>query len=997
MAHATRTIANSSANDEPVTRRYVEDALAQIRQMIVGLGAQNNQGARHANQFSRLAKVEFPKFNGDDVLGWIFKCDQFFLIDNTLEEEKVKIIYVHLFDKALLWHRQLIKTKGENISWTDYKDVIVLRFGSVYDDPMALLKNAKYDKSAKEYPDTFDTLLSRVKVSEEYAISLYLGGLPTEVEMCVRMFRPNTLFDAYCLTTLQEATLEALALLPKPNTPTPRSVRKQLTQKEYEEKRSKNLCSYCDQKYVPGHKCSGQLYSLLVLADNDEEEEEFLDADDSLLMNMFESVASHSKVEPRLQEIIGAYVEVFAVPTKPPPIRSQDHRIPLMPGTQPINIRPYRHPPVQKDAFEAMVKEFLDFGVIKHKQSSFASSVVMVKKKDNSWRTCVDYRSVIFTKLDLRSGYHQIRMYEDDIAKTAFRTHEGHYEFLVMPFGLTNAPLTFQAFMNDVFRAYLRKFTLVLFDDILIYSKSLEDHIQHLSMVLSTMRKHSLFAKESKCVFGTTHVEYLGHVISAKGVATNPKKIQAMQCWPSPTNIKQLRGFLGLTGYYISNEAQQAFTYLKNVMVQAPVLAFPNFNKPFVVETDASGVGLGAILQQEGHPIDYMSKTLAPRQQALSTYEKEFLAVLMALEKWRGYLLDRHFVIKTDHYSLKYLLDQKITTPAQMKWLPKLMGFDYEVGYKKGSDNATTDALSRREDGDTKKHYVIHNGQLLRKGKLVVCNNESLRKDLLAHFHEGDIGGHSGTDRQIEVLNRCLEGYLRCMTGEHPKDWFKLVSLAELWYNSNYHSAINTTPFEALYGQSPPVHVPYVGGLSKVDVVNRTLMAREQAIEVLKFHLARAQNRMKQQADKNRTERSFAVGDMVLLKLQPHRPVSIRQGKQNKFSPKCFGPFVILTKVGALAYKLKLPAASQIHDVFHVSQLKKLHGTHLANTSNVLPQVDKDGLLEVTPIKILDRKIVKKKNVVAVYELIQWSNGDPQDAIWELLADVYKKFPLFDS
>ncbi|GKA14729.1 retrotransposable element Tf2 [Tanacetum coccineum] len=325
-----------------------------------------------------------------------------------------------------------------------------------------------------------------------------------------------------------------------------------------------------------------------------------------------------------------------------------------------------------------------------------------------------------------------------------------------------------------------------------------------------------------------------------------------------------------------------------------------------------------------------MSKTLAPRQQALSTYEKEFLAVLMALEKWRGYLLDRHFVIKTDHYSLKLTVDKKITTPAQMKWLPKLMGFDYE------------------------------------------------------------------TDRQIEVINRCLEGYLRCMTGEHPKDWFKWVSLAELWYNSNYHSAINTTPFEALYGQSPPVHVPYVGGLSKVDAVDRTLMAREQAIEVWKFHLARAQNRMKQQADKNRTERSFAVGDMVLLKLQPHRPVSIRQGKQNKFSPKYFGPFEILTKVGALAYKLKLPAASQIHDVFHVSQLKKLHGTHLANTSNVLPQVDKDGLSEVTPIKILDRKIVKKKNVVAVYGLIQWSNGDPQDAIW-LLADVYKKFPLFDS
>ncbi|GKE48978.1 retrotransposon-related protein, partial [Tanacetum coccineum] len=273
------------------------------------------------------------------------------------------------------------------------------------------------------------------------------------------------------------------------------------------------------------------------------------------LMNVSESVASNSKVEPRLQEVIDAYVEVFAVPTKLPPPRSQDHRIPLMPGTQPVNIKPYRHPPMQKDAIEAMVKELLDAGVIKHNQSSFASPVVMELIDELNG-------SVIFTKLDLRSGYHQIRMYEEDI----------------------------------------QKFTLVFFDDILIYSKSLEDHIQHLSMVLSTMRKHSLFAKESKCVFGTTHVEYLGHVISANGVATDPEKIQAMQCWSTPTNIKQLRGFLGLTGYYRSNEAQQAFTYLKNAMVQAHVLALPNFNKPFVVETDASGVGLGAILQQEGHP-----------------------------------------------------------------------------------------------------------------------------------------------------------------------------------------------------------------------------------------------------------------------------------------------------------------------------------------------------------------------------------------------------------
>ncbi|GJR12483.1 transposon ty3-I gag-pol polyprotein [Tanacetum coccineum] len=613
------------------------------------------------------------------------------------------------------------------------------------------------------------------------------------------------------------------------------------------------------------------------------------------LMSMEEVDQTDTKVDPKIQEVLDKYAEVFAVPNKLPPVRQLNkHTI--------------------KDKFPIPVIEEL------------INELCGAK---------------IFSKLDLRSGYHQIRMYEDDIAKTALKTYEGHYEFLVMSFGLINAPSTFQALMNDVFRKYLRKFTLVFFDDILIYSKSLKDHVIHLTVVLAKMKDHSLYAKESKYVFGTTHVEYLGHVISAAGVATDLSKIQAMQSWPIPNNIKKLTGFLGLTGYYrrfIKNfasiskpltqllkknsfkwneEAYKDFMTLKEAMVQAPVLALPNFNKPFVVEIDASG--------------------------SLSTYEKEFLAVLMAIEKWRGYLLDNHFIIKTNHYSLKYVLDQKITTPAQMKWLPKLMGFDYEVVYKKGKDNVAADALSRRTDvselfalnttsvstdlyqrivsnwsedeqlqniildlkkGEVKKYYVFLNNQLLRKGKLVVGRNETLRKDLLSYFHDGDFIGHSDVNTALQVaqvfldqifkLHRVPESIVsdrdKVFLREHPKEWFKWIPLAKLWYNSNYHSAIDTTPFEALYGQSPPVHVPYIGGLSKVDVVDKSLIAREQAIEVMKFHLSRAQNRMKQQAGNNMFEREFEVGNWVLLKLQPHRKVSIRQGKQNKFSPKYFGP-----------------------------------------------------------------------------------------------------------
>ncbi|WVZ76979.1 LOW QUALITY PROTEIN: hypothetical protein U9M48_024887, partial [Paspalum notatum var. saurae] len=483
-----------------------------------------------------------------------------------------------------------------------------------------------------------------------------------------------------------------------------------------------------------------------------------------------------------LSHLLTEFSHLFEEPSTLPPSRSADHVIPLVPGAQPF----------KKNEIELQVEQMLQNGIIKHSSSPFASPVLLVKKKDGTWRFFVDYRHLNaitvkhkhpmpvvdelldelagvawFTKLDFRSGYHQIRMAEGEEFKTAFCTHNGLFEFFVMPFGLTNAPATFQGLMNQIFASLLRKGVLVFMDDILIYSASLEEHVQLLQQVLQILEHH--------------------HFLRGPNA---PLLNNLLPILPVPTNIKDLRGFLGLTGYYrkfIKNygmiskplttllkkgvqflwtpEVNNEFLVLKQALIQAPVLAIPDFSKEFVLETDACDLGLGAVLMQEGHPIAYLSKPLSPRNQSLSVYEKECMAILLAVEKWRSYLQHQKFVIKTDHRSLLYLTDQRVSTKLQHKAMVKLMDLNYTIQYKQGSSNAAADALSRclklqqgYEDDqqakqlltelsvsqDNSQGFSLVDGILRFKGRVWVGNNALAQQHILQALHSSGIGGHSG-------------------------------------------------------------------------------------------------------------------------------------------------------------------------------------------------------------------------------------------------------------
>ncbi|GMH05046.1 hypothetical protein Nepgr_006886 [Nepenthes gracilis] len=310
----------------------------------------------------------------------------------------------------------------------------------------------------------------------------------------------------------------------------------------------------------------------------------------------------------------------------------------------------------------------------------------------------------VFLKIDLRSGYHQLRIRKEDIAKTAFWTRYGYYEFVVMPFRLTNAPAVFMDLMNRIFNHTLGKFVIVFINDILVYSKSHEEHEVHLRTTLQILREHQLFAKLKKCEFWLEEVGFLGHVISKEGIFVDPKKVEAVVNWNRPTSVTEVRSFLGLAGYYrrfVENfsqialpltqltkkdarfewtkDCEESFQTLKDRLTSAPVLTIPNESGELIVYCDASKIGLGCVLMQHGRIIAYGSRQLKDHEKNYPTHDLELAAVVFALKIWRHYLYGERFLVYSDHKSLKYLFSQNELKMRQRRWIEFLKDYDCEI------------------------------------------------------------------------------------------------------------------------------------------------------------------------------------------------------------------------------------------------------------------------------------------------------------------------------
>uniref|UniRef100_A0A2N9GCC2 Reverse transcriptase n=1 Tax=Fagus sylvatica TaxID=28930 RepID=A0A2N9GCC2_FAGSY len=630
------------------------------------------------------------------------------------------------------------------------------------------------------------------------------------------------------------------------------------------------------------------------------------------------------------------------VPYGLPPIRGIEHQIDFIPGASIPNRPPYRSNPEETKELQRQVGELLEKGYVRESMSPCAVPVLLVPKKDGTWRMCVDCRAInnitvkyrhpiprlddmldelhgscVFTKIDLKSGYHQIRMKEGDEWKTAFKTKYG-------------------------------LFVVVYFDDILIYSKQLGRTCNAFEIsVLEILRKEKLFANLKKCTFCTDKLVFLGFVVSKRGIEVDEEKVKAIQEWPTPTTISQVWSFHGLASFYRwfvrdfsslaspltevikknvpfkwGKEQEKAFNLIKEKLTNAPLLVLPNFAKTFEIECDASGIGIGAVLMQEGRPVAYFSEKLSGAALNYPTYDKEMYALVRALENWQHYLWPKEFVIHTDHESLKHLKGQQRLNRRHAKWVEFIETFPYVIRYKQGKENVVADALSRRyallsildtkllgfeyikdlyaQDSDFGEvfnacekvafgKFYRHDGFLFRENKLCVpmC---SLRELFVREAHGGGLMGHFGVAKTLGILHdhffwphmkRDVERICeKCITCKQAKSKLKPHGLY--------------TPLPIPSEPWTDISMDFVLGLP------RTKRGRDSVFVVVgRF------SKMAHFIACHKTDDASHIADLFFKEIV--RNDRFPEKRRSKLLPRGDGPFQIVERINDNAYKLDLP------------------------------------------------------------------------------------------
>ena len=539
------------------------------------------------------------------------------------------------------------------------------------------------------------------------------------------------------------------------------------------------------------------------------------------------------RVEEVLDNMIPAdyqeFTRLFKKPTslELPPNRPYDHHIELQPGKTPSFGPIYGLSEPELRALREYIQENLARGFIRSSSSAASAPILFVKKKDGSLRLCVDYRALnsitvrdryplplisetldrlrmakVYTRLDLREGYHHLRIAEGDEWKTAFRTRYGLFEYKVMPFGLTNAPASFQRFMNDVLREFLDDFCVVYLDDILIYSACLEEHRVHVRRILQTLADNDIHIKPEKCEFHVSRTEFLGFIVSSEGVTMDGKKVEAIVRWEAPRCVRDVQVFLGFANFYRrfiqryshvagplfdllktadktagggsfvwTGDAQAAFDRLKTAFTSAPILQHFNPGLETVVETDASDYVVSGVLSQYHvgerrilHPVAYYSRRMSPAECNYEIHDKELLAIMSCFSEWRRYLIgtQQPFLSLTDHKNLEYFKSTKVLNRRQARWAEKLADYHFDIAYRPGRDGGKPDALTRRSgdlpgEGDERlthmRRAVLEPSRFLSSSKLILASAslapsaQSLLAKILSHQY---------TDPLLSSIHRAI-------------------------------------------------------------------------------------------------------------------------------------------------------------------------------------------------------------------------------------------------